>query len=200
MLLSVGLATRQPRSLCLGAFAAGTATVALLLALMATGARAEQGERAMGVGLGNLSLRSESGGVTVKRQAPYLQGELRYAVTDFVEVGGLVRVGVGLGGGLDPELVGALHAEVRYVLDALTWVPWFGGGLGLLVRGDGPRGYFKGGGPSFDPTAHLGVGLDWRASRRVALGAAFRFHLSLTELGQSLGPFDAALTCTFFAD
>lgn len=179
----------------------GPALAALVVAaLVAAPARAERGERAVGFGVGNLSLRSDDGDATIRRQAPYLQGELRYAVTDFVEVGGLLRVGVGVGGGLDPELLGALMAEARYAIDALTWVPWFGGGLGLLVRGEGPRGYFKGGGPSFDPTAHLGVGVDWRASRRFALGAAFRFHLSLTELGESLGPFDVSLTCTFFAD
>ncbi|MCB9788135.1 MAG: hypothetical protein H6744_15745 [Deltaproteobacteria bacterium] len=179
----------------------GTALAALLLAAtLGSPAWAERGERALGVGVGNLSLRSDDAGVVVKRQAPYLQGELRYAVTDFVELGGLLRVGVGLGDGRDPELVGALLAEARYAIDALTWVPWFGGGLGLLVRGQGPKGYFSGGGPSFDPTAHLGVGVDWRPSRRVALGAAFRFHLSLTELGQSLGPFDATLSCTFYAD
>ncbi|MEZ4266256.1 MAG: hypothetical protein R3F39_07745 [Myxococcota bacterium] len=179
----------------------GPALAALMLAAALTApARAEKGERAMGFGVGNLSLRSDEGDATVRRQAPYLQGEFRYAVTDFVEVGGLLRVGVGLGGGVDPELIGALLAEARYTIDALTWVPWFGGGLGLLVRSEGPRGYFKDDGPSFDPTAHLGVGLDWRATRRFALGAAFRFHLSLTELGDSLGPFDVSLTFTFFAD
>ncbi|MGM0574322.1 MAG: hypothetical protein ACQEXJ_01125 [Myxococcota bacterium] len=173
-----------------------------LLALLAVSppAAAEKGELTWMTGVGQLTLVTEDLPDTVTRHATLVHGGARYAVTDFIQVGGLLRAGVGYGEGLDPEPVGQGLVEARYLIDALTWVPFLAAGFGGLYRGDGPDAYAGGEGPTWDVTAHGGIGVDWRPERRWSLGVVARYHVSLTELGEALGPFDVAVTFALYRD
>jgi hypothetical protein len=174
---------------------------ALLLAVPA-GAGADEGELRVSVGAGVLlpvtALDAET---SLTRPTPILDVAAVYAITDFWQIGLALRGGVALGGGRDPEGVGHVLLDGRFVIDALTWVPWLTFGAGLLVRQDGTDAYLgSGSGPDVDPTAHVGLGVDWRPARQWSLGAVARYHLVLTELDVTTGPVEISLFGSLYFD
>lgn len=163
-------------------------------------AHAEEGELVGTFGGGVLLSTHGLNGSTIARIVPYADGGVRYAVSDFWEIGGMARVGGGLGGGQRPELVAQTFFEARFIIDALTWVPFLAAGVGLLIRSDGTRAWEGHAGPQFDATAHLGGGVEYRPERGWSLGLAFRYHATLSDLSRTVGPFDLAITYSFYTD
>jgi len=108
-------------------------------------------------------------------------------LTDFWSAGLRLR-GVGTLSGPDaPAPAASAHLEARYVLDALTWVPWVCAGAGGSWGGSsGPGGGTAG-------LVHAGLGLDYRPRRVWSVGIAGRYHLALTDLDQTTGPLELSL-------
>jgi hypothetical protein len=119
----------------------------------------------------------------------------RHGLDDFWEIALQIGGGAALS---DPEArhpVGTLHLEARYIIDALTWVPWISAGAGALTR-------FGGGDidARTDVTAHLGVGLDYRPRREWGLSAAFRMHQAVTDLEATSGPMETTIAAAWYLD
>jgi hypothetical protein len=149
-------------------------------------ARGEEGERAFTAGAVDLLL-ADSGEAS---QLVFATAGRRLALSDTWEVAGEVRAGARVGPG-GPDAAGGAAADVRYVIDALTFVP-------LLLAGTGVTAW--GAGPDLAWTLHAGAGLDWRPRRTWSIGLALRYHAAvLGPAGASL-PFEAAVTVSFFDD
>ncbi len=77
-----------------------------------------------------------------------------------------------------PKTIGHMGVGVGYVFDVLSWVPY----IGLLGTG-----YWLGGGTRTDagPAGGLAaaLGIDYRASRKLAIGLAARQHFILSDFG-----------------
>lgn len=154
----------------------------------------------MGAGLHSTVTLPAAGG-TLGRFFPLASGGVRYAVDDFWELGGFASAGVGVGGGLRPEGLAQLAFEARYVIDALTWVPYLCAGVGGLLRSDGPGAYDGlAAGPAIDLTAHAGFGVEYRPSRDWSVGAVARYHFALTDLARTIGPIDFVISVSFYRD
>ncbi len=172
-----------------------------LVALGPSPAHAEEGELAWSVGGGLHSTVTLSGGGSTGRFYPLATGGVRYSLSDFWELGGFLSGGVGLGGGVRAEGMAHLAAEVRYVIDALQWVPYLCAGAGVLLRTDGPDVLTGvGSGPAVDATVHVGVGVEYRPSRDWSVGGVVRYHVALSDLSRTVGPIDVAITVSFYSD
>ena len=163
-------------------------------------ARAEAGETVLSTGVELLMLNHALPDGAVSRLAPLIELSFRHAVDDFWELGGTLAMGFGLGGGQEAEAVGRAAFESRFVIDALTWVPFLSFGLGVLFRGDGPRGWDGGPRPALDITGHLGGGLEWRPARAWSVGVGIRYHAVLTDLGDTVGPIELGATVSWYLD
>jgi hypothetical protein len=121
---------------------------------LAAPAWATEGEHEISVGAAASSL---GGAMLAGADARWL-----YDLTDFW------AIGAGLhdrwAWGHLPLGVQAATFEGRFVLDALQWIPSIGAGVGV--------GVVSNAGPSFTgvPWAHLDVGVDYRPSRKWAIG------------------------------
>ncbi len=170
------------------------------LSLAASPARAAAGEHAWSIGVGSSFLFAAVPGDTAStalRAGPELQAGYRYALSDFWQIAGRLVGGFYAGGGRAIAGAGALQAEARYVIDALIWVPYIAGGLGLLVRSDGA--WSAGGARArFDLTAHLGIGVDYRPRRAWSAGVAVRYFVIATDAYRTSGPIELSLSVSFF--
>lgn len=183
---------------------------ALVLALSVTlprAARADQGELALSLGLTTLQVTasglSDGAGaddLSVARLGLLAHAGLTYSLTDYWQLAGIVEGGVGLLDTPAPEGLVEVLVDGRFVIDALTWVPYLSFGGGLLLRGVGPDAYYQpgGAGPRLDATVHVGLGVDYRPRRAWALGAVARYHLVLTDLARTTGPIALTLTGSLF--
>ncbi len=190
--------------------AARVAAVTVALVGFAWGpraARADQGELALSLGLTTLQVSasglSDGAGaddLSAGRLGFLAHAGLTYSLTDYWQVAGLVEGGAGLLGGPDPEGLFQVLVDGRFVLDALTWVPYLTAGGGLLVRTLGPDAYYDQGAPRprLDATIHVGLGVDYRPRRDWALGAVARYHVVLTDLARTTGPVALTLTGSLF--
>jgi hypothetical protein len=75
-----------------------------------------------------------------------------------------------------PDTVGDAGVGVGYVLDVVRWVPY----AGALVGGNMLTGGTVG--TRFLPGATLALGLDYRCTRDLAVGFAFRQHMFVTDM------------------
>ena len=137
---------------------------------------------------------------TLTRLAPILELSYRYAVDDFWEFGGQLGVGAGLGADHQSEFVGHVAFESRYVIDALTWVPYLCIGLGALWRSDGPRAWAGGPEHAVDVTAHLGLGVEYRPARSWSIGLAAKYYLVLTDMAETTGPVHLNVSASWYLD
>lgn len=77
-----------------------------------------------------------------------------------------------------PKTIGHVGVGVGYVFDVLSWVPYIGLlGTGYVFSG----GTRTGAGPAGGLAAALGI--DYRASRHLAVGLAARQHFILSDFG-----------------
>ena len=177
------------------AAAALTGIGTLVVALCAAPAsRAEAGEWAWSVGGSVLSWQAEEQGALERRTAPGVALAVRVSPDDFWDLAMGIDGGAGFGGEDGPVAVGRFYAEARYVLDALTWVPWVCAGAGGLIHGD-----FGSAGSSEDEisaaiTVHLGVGIAYRPRREWSLDLAYRKHTMATDIEGMAGPTEVAVT------
>jgi hypothetical protein len=179
-----------------------TSCAALAVLGAAPTARAERGELQLAptLGVATWDTRLPAGG-SVSRLAVVGGLELGYAVSDFWQIALTTRGGPALLGDPRVELGFLASLEMRYVIDAVTWVPYLCGGAGVLVRSLGPDAYAGGQGPAADLVLHLGLGVDYRPARAFSIGAAIRYHLAVTDLVRtSVGPLDAAFRVAVFFD
>ena len=75
-----------------------------------------------------------------------------------------------------PAWIANADVGVGYVFDVLQWVPY----VGILVGGEALSGGSLGGGKLL-PNGVIAIGLDYRLSPRVALGAALRQQFTAIE-------------------
>ena len=76
-----------------------------------------------------------------------------------------------------PTMVSNVSAGIGYVFDILSWVPYVGVLAGGYVLNGGTID-----GALFLPGASVAVGLDYRLSRKLAVGIAGRQHFFFTEM------------------
>ena len=169
---------------------------ALLLFLLATpAAHAEDGEWALSLGPG-LRVLAESvppSGESTTRWAPGALVRLRYGAGDFFQIGASLEGGAALptdASAVAP--VAAAFAEVHYVIDIVTWVPFVTVGVGALLRGEVP-----GEGLRADLALAFGGGLEYRPERDFALGISGRYELVATDYDRG-DAFSLSLVYTLF--
>lgn len=89
------------------------------------------------------------------------------------------------------------NLEGRFVLDALTWVPYLSFGLGGLVR-ELPDG--NGSAWRADASLFAGFGIDYRPKREWSVGFLARGHAVFTDETNPVGPFDAQIMASMHFD
>lgn len=160
-----------------------------------TAARAGAGELAFSPTMSGAWSRYDGGEADALDRGALLGGlGLRYGLSDFWQLAGQLRGGPGLGQGHAVSGVGHALVEVRYVIDALTWVPYLAAGGGGLIRGPAPGSTD----PRGDLTLHVGLGVEYRPKRRWSLGLAGRVHFLPTSLDRSQGPWEITLSWNLY--
>jgi hypothetical protein len=87
-----------------------------------------------------------------------------------------------------------LQLEGRFVIDALTWVPYLAFGGGAWARHEANEGW------RVDGSIYGGFGIDYRPARAWSVGFLARGHVLLTDLQRSTGPFDAQILVSIYLD
>ncbi|MEE2779738.1 MAG: hypothetical protein VYE15_04380 [Myxococcota bacterium] len=82
--------------------------------------------------------------------------------------------------------------EARYVLDALTWVPWACAGVG------GSWGDHEGPGGVTAALVHAGLGMDYRPSRSWSVALSARYRVAITDLERTSGPMELTVGFRFY--
>lgn len=183
------------------------APIALCLSLLAAPpALAEEGELLISADLAHMTgVTPVDEETSIIRQHTQLGASAHYFLTDFWVLGLSVRGGLAYGDAPDPEGLFQTFAEAQFILDALTWVPWACGGVGMLLRSEGPGAYLGvEEGPALDATVHFGVGVDYRPAREWSIGAGLRWHIVLTDDTSDPtaldGPFEIGFRFTWYLD
>ena len=172
------------------------ATLVISLCILSSGAsRADKGEWQMAAGLGTHILVTSNGSTSTTQLAPTLQLGVAYAITDYWQLaiqlyGGAEVLQEKGPGGFAQALI-----EARFVLDALTWVPYLSVGFGTTVR-DNPAPDAT----ATDATAHLGIGVDYRPKRKWSIGLDARYNFLLTDFKGTTGPIQTTLTFKLYLD
>jgi len=125
-----------------------------------------------------------------------LEGRLRYGLDDFWQVGGSLDLGVA-----SPHAaIGATAlAEVHYVIDIVTWVPYVSFGFGMALRTSVPKAQAGAGAETaLDLVLAFGGGLEYRPDRDYALGLSGRYMLVPTDLDRTDLAFQTGLNLTLF--
>lgn len=170
------------------------ALCAAALAAFAPSARAEAGESALTLGPLFRGLSEATPDTdAVFRPAFGLEARYRYGLDDFFQLGLALDLGLATDSATGPAFVGALTAEVHYVIDIVTWVPYVTLGLGTLVRDAVP------GASALRPDliATFGGGLEYRPARDHAFDLHGRYELALTDLDRT-SSFSVVLGYTLF--
>lgn len=165
---------------------------ALLLAPASAHAEAAESALTLGPLLRGLT-ETAPGAEAAFRPAFGLEARYRYGLDDFFQVG----LALDLDLTTDPAFVGALAAEVHYVIDIVTWVPYVSLGLGALVRDAVPTSADTTSAPRADLLATLGGGLEYRPARDYAFDLHGRYELVLTDFDRS-SSFSVVLGYTLF--
>ena len=123
-----------------------------------------------------------------------------YALTDFWHIGGRLTGGVEVLDPLAPR--GVVHGSVvvRYVIDALQWIPMLEVGLGVLGKTGAVGPEDSGLSEPVTFSAHAGFGLEYRPQRHWGVGGGLRYHLLPTQLTQITGPFELTVGMTWYFD
>jgi len=174
--------------------------VLLLLCLPTHNASAEEGEHTLSAGLSWLSLTHPQESAPDLRMGALGGITYRYAVDDFWELGGNLSFGVDAGGDQAAAFVGQALFETRYVIDALTWVPYLCIGAGALMRSGAPRVWKEESTLSVDLSAHAGIGVEWRPARAWSIGIAARYHILITDFAETRGPIDLNVSASWYVD
>ena len=177
-----------------------TLFVVLALCFTATSVHAEQGEHALSVGISWLTLTHPDAGEASFRMGGAADLGYRYALDDFWEIGGVITLGVDAGGDPKAGFIGHALFETRYVIDALTWVPYLCAGVGALARTSSPHTWVEGSHVSVDLSAHAGLGVEWRPARSWSLGIVGRYHLVPTDFSATKGPIQLSFLINWFLD
>ena len=177
--------------------------VAVVMIILSTAtAFAEAGEVMLSASVGTqlTQFSTEQSVQSTLEVAPILSIAAAFAVTDYWQVGGQLGGGVTATGSRTPQ--GVVHglALVRYVIDALRWVPMLEVGVGVRARAGEAEVDRTHTGPSAEFTAHAGFGLEYRPARVWSVGGVFRYHLVPTQLPQVTGPFEVTLGVTWYLD
>ena len=161
---------------------------------------AEEGEHALSAGASLMVLTHPSDAGGMLRFAPGAGIGYRYAIDDFWELGASLTLGGSLGADKPEAFIGHALFESRYVIDALTWVPYLCFGLGALVRGGGPRLWESGMSPSVDLTGHAGLGVEWRPARSWSIGLEAKYVVVLSDISQTTGPVQVRASASWYFD
>ena len=157
-----------------------TALSLVVLSVTPRVANAEAGELSLSAGLTAARWADSRGGPAILDSGLALGATWWF--TDFWSVALRLR-GTSTITGVDaPAPVMNAALEARYVLDALTWVPWACAGAG------GGWGDHSGPGGGAAALVHAGVGIDYRPSRRWSVGLSGRYYVALTDLERTSGP------------
>ncbi len=116
-----------------------------------------------------------------------------YALTDYWQLGLAVTSGAEVLAPDSPHGLAHVLLDGRFVLDALTWVPFLTFGVGALFR-EADIGH------ETDMTAHLGLGVDYRPSRRWSFGLIIRYHFTLTDFTRTVGPVEISFGARLYLD
>ncbi len=125
---------------------------------------------------------------------------LTWSITEYWELSASIRGGGALAGD-QPE--GIVHAilDCRYVIDALTWVPWLTMGVGALYRTRGTAAYLgdESAAGALDMTAHAGLGVDYRPESNWSIGAVVRYNFAITDdISRVVGPIELSLSASYY--
>jgi hypothetical protein len=172
-----------------------TLMTVLLLTLPSSKARGEAGETVVHGGVQALQWTQVD--TEPASSAAALGGAVgvRHGLDDFWEVALQLGGGAGISDPGSGHPMGTIHLEARYIIDALTWIPWISAGAGALARLGGKNVDAR-----TDATAHLGVGLDYRPRRSWGLSASFRVHQALTDQEATSGPMETTVAAAWYLD
>jgi hypothetical protein len=171
-------------------------TVAMLVVASSSRADAEAGEWGLSLGPSVLGA-SETGpdSDTALRLFWGLQGRIRYGLDDFWQLGGSVDIGVS-----SPHAAtgSTVLAEIHYVIDIVTWVPYVSFAVGGRLREAIPTGVVEATETAFDLILAFGAGLEYRPARDYALGVSGRYELLPTDIDRTDFAFQTGLNLTLF--
>jgi len=129
--------------------------------------------------------------------APSIEISAINSLTDFWQIGLTANWGPTFG-----HADGMTHAlnvnlEGRFILDALTWVPYLSFGIGGWARetpAENERTW------RLDASLFGGFGVDYRPQREWSLGLLARGHVLVTDIDGTVGPFDAQILFSLYFD
>lgn len=167
----------------------------IVLVGSASEARAEADETVLWGGLQSVSwTRSEAGTTTSAAAVTGVIGA-RYGIDDFWEVGAQIGGGANLTETTLGAPLGLATLEARYIIDALTWVPWVCAGVGAVLRGEASDPVRR-----VDMAGHLGAGTDYRPERAWGLSLSARLHAPFTDAERSYGPLEVTLAYAWYLE
>ncbi len=172
----------------------------IFVVFLTTGARADAEEWKLSLGVGAANTSS-----TVEEQeeplltftAPSIEVSAIYSLTDFWQIGLTTSWGPTFGHSEGMSHALNMNLEGRFILDALTWVPYLSFGSGGWAREtfeEGSRQW------RFDASVFGGFGVDYRPQRDWSVGLLARGHVMVTDLERTVGPFDAQLLLSIYLD
>lgn len=129
--------------------------------------------------------------------APSVELSAFNSLTDFWQIGLTTSWGPTFGhtDGMTHSLNANL--EGRFILDALTWVPYLSFGVGGWARetfDEGSRAW------TLDASVFGGFGVDYRVQRDWSVGLLARGHMLITDTHETIGPFDVQLLFSLYFD
>jgi len=164
--------------------------VTSLIASVPLAARADEGEWALSLGP---AYRVYSDDLAGTRHSLGLSVGAHYALDDFWQLGGTVEGAYTVAPSLvaqaeDPTgLSGMVRADIRWLVDVLTWVPFVEVSVGVAIRGrnDPPDATSSPSTARLDLVTLVSIGLDYRPERDWSLGVRGGVGWLLTDLSRA---------------
>ena len=170
------------------------------MTFLASQVQANAGEWKLSLGLG---LSNESTTIEGEDEAlllvtaPTIEVSGVLALTDYWQLGLTANWGPTFGHSEGVTQTLNTNLEGRFVLDALTWVPYLSFGVGGWAR---ERFIDTTSTWRIDASVFGGFGIDYRPQRDWSIGFLARGHVLVTDPEGTIGPFDAQVLGSFYFD
>lgn len=172
------------------------ACLSVSLLFGAGAARAESGEWTLWGGLGGQwsQVGNAAGDVDDRWVLPSLEIGAVLALDDYWQIGVSCSAGPSFLGDASPEPAERFGVEARFIIDALTWVPYLSAGVAAVVH------HQEVGAARLDGALFGGFGMDYRPQRAWSLGGFGRAWATVTGPSHTSLTLDFQVVFSFYVD